>query len=290
MTGYGDVHRHETDAEYVVELRSVNNRYFKSTFKLPDHLQALEPEIDVMLREKLHRGAIGFALRIRGAGGLPTIEINKAAAGVILAQLHEIAASANCQPQVDLASLMSLPGIAQTAPTDPDAMERVRQLVLEMTDKAIEKVVAMRQHEGAALMRDLLGQCDVIDNHLDTIVERAPQVIVDYRDRLLARIQVLLNANDVPLEPDALAREAALFADRCDITEEVTRLRSHLDQFRETLDAGKSVGRKLDFLAQEMLREANTIGSKASDSKISSRTVDTKSAIDRIKEQLQNIE
>lgn len=288
MTGYGEAQQTVEGVSYALELKSLNNRYLKASIKLPEHLAVFESEIEKLLRERLDRGSITYVLRVRDSRADAAQEINVAAVQSYLAQLGRI--STQTKTQLDLTPILALPGVIQ--PPDISEAERKRQLdiIAALTNEAIERLLEMRQVEGQAIRSDLLNQCRQIREHLVVIAERAPLVIQEYHQKLLQRTNDLLAQAKLHLTLDDLRREVAVFAERCDINEEIARLTSHMDQFTALCDSNEQAGRKLDFLAQEMLREANTIGSKANDSIIAHRIIDIKGAIDRLKEQVQNVE
>lgn len=287
MTGYGEAQVGDGDTSYLVELRSVNNRYFKASIKLPDHLAVFDAEVEKLLRRRLVRGSVTCALRIRDAGADIAPDINLAAVRSYLAQLGPLAAEG--QVRIDLAGLLTLPGVCQPPVLDEDERRRQWALIEKATHDAIDHLVAMRATEGRALRDDLLAQCASIRTHLKAVAERAPLVLQEYHQRLLQRANELLGNGSLPLQIDDIKREVAVYAERCDINEEISRLRSHLDQLERLCDSKEAAGRKLDFLAQETLREANTIGSKANDAATAHHVVEIKGAIDRLKEQIQNV-
>jgi uncharacterized protein (TIGR00255 family) len=173
-----------------------------------------------------------------------------------------------------------------------DEAERERQwkIIEKMTREVMDRLIEMRRVEGRSIREDLLGQCRQIRDRLASVAERAPIVLREYHQRLLQRANELIGDGKLQLQLDDVKREVALYAERCDINEEISRLGSHLEQFERLCDSNEYAGRKLDFLAQEMLREANTIGSKANDAAIAHLIVDVKGSIDRLKEQVQNVE
>jgi len=169
-------------------------------------------------------------------------------------------------------------------------VEAIEKAVARVTSDAIASLKQMRKAEGKQLSDDLLANCRGIEDVLNRIAEKAPTVVLDYKERLEKRVNDLLTAAKLSIDEQMLIREVAVFADRCDISEEISRLRSHLELFANACESDESVGRRLDFLCQEMFREVNTIGSKASDARICQWVVDMKCAVDRIKEQVQNVE
>jgi uncharacterized protein (TIGR00255 family) len=288
MTGYGDAHYSDAHVSYVMELRSLNNRYFKLSIKLPEHLAVFEPEIEKLLRTKLTRGSVTCSLRLRSTSADAAQKINVPAMQSYLAQLSEVSLSG--QVHIDLGSILALPGVCEPPELDEAERERQWQIIERMTNQAMDRLIRMREVEGRTIRDDLVGQCRQIRSHLATIGERAPLVVREYHQRLLQRANELLSESRLQLQIDDVKREVALYAERCDINEEVSRLASHLDQFERLCDGREHAGRKLDFLAQEMLRETNTIGSKANDATIAHLIVEIKGTIDRLKEQVQNVE
>ena len=191
---------------------------------------------------------------------------------------------------MDVSGLLTLPGILEPMKPDDKKVSKVKKFVLELTAKAIEDLNKMRLIEGNELKTDLIQNCDSVIEQLEQIKQRKDIVVQEYHEKLKTRIERLLTEAKLDLDQAVLSREVAVFAERCDISEELARLDSHLKQVAQNCDEGGQAGRRLDFLTQEMLREANTIGSKASDVEIAHCVVEIKCAIDRIKEQVQNIE
>jgi uncharacterized protein (TIGR00255 family) len=288
MTGFGDASAQHDGSHYAVELRSLNNRYFKAVIKLPDELAGLEPEIDSMLREKLGRGSITFVLKTRTDSADAAVPINLAALQSYIRQLKQIGLPGD--GSIDVAALLNLPGVCQPAADDTDALDRHRQTVRSLTSSAIDKLLAMRHREGKALFADLEKHLNVIEASVASIEVRAPSVVNEYHRRLTSRVNELLGKAELKVNEADLLKEIAVFAERSDISEEIQRLRHHCRQFRESCTRGEHAGRKLDFITQEMLREANTIASKGNDADIAGHIVEVKGAIDRLKEQVQNVE
>ncbi len=289
MTGFGEAEVRADGVMFRAEVRSLNNRYFKATIKLPEQFQRYESDIDRVLRSTLGRGSVTYNLRVRDENTPSAYQINADAVRHYVERLQDIT-RAQRGTQIDLASLLDVPGVCEPAEIDPSILESQFKIIEKLTRDVLERVVSMRRAEGAALQKDLEQQCAAIRSRLIDVAQRAPQVVEEYHKRLRTRVQQLMASASVELDKDALAREVAVFAERCDVNEEISRLSSHLDQFAELCRSPEEAGRKLDFLTQEMLREANTIGSKANDSQLARCVVEIKAAIDRIKEQVQNVE
>ncbi|MFQ5490026.1 MAG: YicC/YloC family endoribonuclease [Phycisphaerae bacterium] len=290
MTGFGSAAKSQDGTAYTLEIRSLNNRYFKASIKLPEPLQFLEPDIERALRSVLRRGSVNYTLRIRSEGPITGLDINTAALEQYLQRICSAKVPDGVSATIDLAAVSAMPGVCQPPEADDSQREQQRHIVTDLTDHALDGLVAMRRAEGQVLRQELLGQCERLVEHLEAINERAPQVTTEYHQKLRARVEDLTAQARLELDADALTREVALFADRCDITEEIVRLRSHLEQFEGLCDSGPHIGRKMDFLAQEMLRESNTIGSKSNDAQIARAVIEIKAVIDRLKEQVQNVE
>jgi uncharacterized protein (TIGR00255 family) len=291
MTGFARVCREVNGINYAVEIRTVNNRYFKPNIRLPEAAAFLEQEIEKFLRDGIYRGAVNYFLRYKNISGEPMYEIDSAALKSYVEKLNNISRpNSGVECRINLADLLLLPGVVKPQEPENEKAEQLRKAVFEVTGQAIEQLKKMRGREGQALAEDLGCQCGQISGLLEDIKTRKHVVVNEYRDRLSARVNELLKSVRLELDSDTLAREVALFADRSDIGEEIIRLGSHIEQFVASCGTGEHAGRKLDFISQEMLREANTIASKASDAKICLDVVQIKSCIERIKEQVQNVE
>jgi uncharacterized protein (TIGR00255 family) len=292
MTGYGEARLQSDAVSVAVELRAVNNRYLKISIRTSEEFSRLEPEIERLLRHLIRRGTIQVQLQVRRQHAPGDYQLNTVAIRSYLEQLSVLQAeNADVNSGVELGHLLALPGVViepSLIPTEEESNDW--RLVEPVVKAALEKFQAMRREEGRYMgeqLRTLRGQ---ITASLDKIQARAPGVVAAYRDRLQERIQLLLSSQGITLAPQDLIKEVAIFAERTDISEEVTRLGSHLEQFAAALDEPESPGRKLDFLTQEMGRETNTIGSKANDVEIARHVVEIKSAVEKIRELVQNIE
>ncbi|HOK96444.1 MAG TPA: YicC family protein [Anaerohalosphaeraceae bacterium] len=290
MTGFGQACAEVDGVVYTVEIRSVNNRFFKAQFRLPDIAAFLESEIERLHRDTIGRGTVSYWLRMKNISGRALFDIDENTLKTYIRRLKDILDEDDAHSRIDLASLLSLPGIVQPAIPDEASIEKMRQVIVALTQEALAMLQKSRQEEGRALAADLLDHLDRIAFHLDKIRQRVDIVVQEYHSRLKSRISQLLAEAQLKIDENLLAREVAIFAERSDIAEECSRLSAHLGQFRECCQTGGPVGRRLDFMAQEMLREANTISSKSSDTQISQSVIEIKCAIDRLKEQVQNVE
>jgi len=290
MTGYGEAEGVLDGVSYAIELKAVNNRYLKTIIKLPDACTFLEDAIDKELRSSLSRGTINCVLRFKSISADALFEIDESALRSLVAKLNEVSSSVGVKGQIDLAGLLALPGIVRPVMPDEETSAKIRDLAVRLTREAVDKLKQMRETEGKFLEADLLGHCDAMAKELDVVIQRSGSVIGEYAKRLRKRVDELLAEAKLKLDEETLAREVAILADRSDISEETTRLDAHLQQFRQICRMEGQAGRRLDFLSQEMLREANTIASKSADAQIARSVVDIKCLIERIKEQIQNVE
>jgi len=294
MTGFGDAATQADGVHYSVELRSLNNKYFKCSVRLPEEFQGMEAVLEGQLRKRVSRGSFTMTVKFKTTDAQAVSRVNDEAILTYLDHLETIHSKIQDRAvQIDLTQLLALPGVLQPAQDDASLQAKSIPVVTKLLGEATDRLMAMRVTEGQALAEDLLKHLKLIMDRMATIGERAPLVIEEYHQRLRARMDELLAKAELKADESALIREVAVFAERADISEEVTRMAGHVAQFQEIIANDKDtepVGRTLDFLAQEMLREANTIGSKSNDAQISRAMIEAKSAVDRIKEQVQNAE
>jgi uncharacterized protein (TIGR00255 family) len=293
MTGYGEAHHRGDALNLAVELRALNNRYLKVSLRAADPYHLLEPEFEKVIRRVVRRGTLQVHLRYERASAPQDFRINPVALSSYLGQLRDVCDQLGLGERGDalMAQALALPGVVPEPGgaggtrlhDDWPVMEKV---LLE----ALGRLQAMRQEEGRAMAQEMLAYRDGIARHLGRIRERIPQVTAGYRERLLERVRNALAELDVKLDRSDLIKEVSIYSERSDVSEEVVRLSSHLDQFQEMMNEPESAGRKLEFLTQEMFREANTIGSKASDVEISREVVEIKGILEKIRELVQNVE
>jgi uncharacterized protein (TIGR00255 family) len=284
MTGFGEGRSESDSIAVVAEVRTINGRHLKTNYRCSDGYSQLEPQIEAVLRESVRRGSVQVNLKVNRHAVADDFHVNLDVLEGYRRQLGKLAS------EVRVESLLMLPGVVQMPDAAGADVECDWPAVSAALNAAIERLTAMRAKEGAALAADLANQCGVIATELVGVAERAPEVVINYRDKLHERLTRALEKFSSSLDPGDLVREVALFADRCDISEEIVRLRSHIEQFLAAIALPESSGRKLEFIAQEMGREVNTIGSKANDTEISRRVVEMKTALERIREQVQNVE
>jgi len=290
MTGFGDARGANERISVTVEVRSVNNRYLKIASKLPDVFARLESDLEKIVRETIARGTVNVAVRVNHLESATDYALNKEALEDYWRQLSNAASALQTALPHDIGGLLALPGVVTERFIDESDRDNDRPLVREVLRAALAKLDNFRRTEGESMRVDLQTNCAIIAEQLDTVVTQAPNVVTHYRNRLQDRVAELLEGTEAKVSPSDLIREVSIFAERCDINEEITRMRSHLAQFGDFLKDETSMGRKLEFLTQEMFREVNTIGSKANDVAVAHSVVEMKAAIEKMREILQNVE
>lgn len=284
MTGQGSATLTADGTTVTVEIRAVNNRHLKINLRCPDSLITLESVIEKSIRSVVGRGTVNVNIKVEkhSRAGDFSIDLDLLTSYRQQLQTETIA-------DVSTDTLLSLPGVV-TSKSGADNSDASRSLILRVVEEALFQFNQMRVKEGEALSSDLDLQIERLTALIVEIRQHAPLVIQRYSDRLTEKLNQLLQQHNVTLSDSDLAREIGIFADRCDITEEVVRLDSHLKQFRDVMESQISQGRKLDFITQELFREINTIGSKANDASIANCVVESKTVVERIREQVQNCE
>ncbi len=287
MTGFGEAHEHGDRLAVAAEVRTINSRHFKLSLRTGEGYSALEPQIEALVRQSVRRGTVQLNLRVVPIASTDDYRVNVEVLKSYLRQLEPVVESGRT---VAAETLLALPGVIDEG-HDYDRDVAIDWPSIEpVIAKAMQSLAAMRRVEGQALADDLSANSAVIAERCKAIQQRTPHVQFGYRERLIDRINKALSDLNMTVEPADLVREIALFVDRSDISEETVRLKSHLQQFDDALSKAESTGRKLEFIAQEMGREINTIGSKANDTEISAHVVEMKTSLERIREQVQNVE
>ena len=290
MTGFGRSEYSDGKRNIICEIKSVNHRYSDITVKMPRRYSFAEDKIKQAVKEKLSRGKVDVSINVENiTENDVNINLNKLVARQYFDNLTELKNEFGLSGDIDLELLANMPDVLKAVPDVDDEAELTKAILVPVTE-ASARLEEMRAVEGERLKDDLLSKGETIKSILDMIAERAPSVSKDYAEKLRERITALLDGS-VEVPEDRILVEAAIFADKCAIDEEITRLNSHLIQLRSILtESDGPVGKKLDFLVQEMNREANTIGSKANDITITNHMLDIKAEIEKIREQVQNIE
>ena len=293
MTGYGAAERVMETVRVAVEIRAVNNKFLKVTVRRPEGLGSAEAAIERQVRERISRGTVTVNLTIEPRGAAARAPINTEVLAAYRRDLARLAAETGGGGgggEVPLEALLALPGVIGSDEVRLTEIENLGAEVEAAVAEALRRLDAMRETEGRATAQDMETTLGDLERGVAAIEPRASEVVEAYRDRLQERVSALLDGMEVPADDAMLVREVAFFAERSDVNEELSRLKSHVSQFRALFEEAGPVGRKLEFLTQEMVREVNTLGSKSSDLDISRQVVDMKAKVDRLREQTQNIE
>ncbi|HYF75757.1 MAG TPA: YicC/YloC family endoribonuclease [Symbiobacteriaceae bacterium] len=288
MTGFG---RGESSSDFgriVVEMKAVNHRFSEVVFRMPRQFSALEEPARKLILAKVSRGRVDVFVSWEAAAKARGVSVDKELAIAYYNALSALGEEIGSKSELSLDTLAKLPDVLKVEEGQVTA-DDLWPTFEAATALAVDNLIAMREREGATLAQDLLARIAHIEEVGGAVAQRAPGVVEEYRARLAKRLEDLLGQSNV-VDPQRLAQEVAVFADRSDITEEIQRLGSHISQFRAALAGSDAVGRKLDFLVQEIGREINTIGSKANDATITNHVVDAKSELEKVREQVQNIE
>ena len=288
MTGYGRAEETAEGTAITVELRSVNNRYLDCNVRIPRLYLFAEEAIKSRVQGTTSRGKVDvFVTLDQTEAEQVKVTVNRAAADGYCAALRQLAETYGLSDDISVSLLSRFPEVLLAEKAEED-LEQTAQSIFRVLDRALADFDRMRTREGERLKEDILARAAAIEEKVALVEERSPQTVAEYREKLEARMQEVLS--NTQLDPARILTEAAIFADKVAVDEETVRLRSHIGQLRELLSRGGPVGRKLDFLIQEFNREANTIGSKCSDLDIARRVVDIKAEIEKIREQVQNVE
>ncbi len=288
MTGYGSAKGSVEGQEITVELKSVNNRYLDCSVRLPRNFLFAEDTVKQAVSVGVSRGKVDVFVSAQASQDSGTVvSVNEELARGYRDAVARIAETLGLESGLNAFSLARFPDVLTVERRELDK-DKAAAALSEITAKAVEEFNAMREREGERLRRDMLGKLETIEGLVSVVEERSPQTVKEYRERLEARLRDILA--DRSLDEQRVITEAAIFADRTAVDEETVRLRSHIAQFRTMLEEGSPIGRKMDFLVQEFNRESNTIGSKCSDASLAKVVVDLKSEIEKIREQLQNVE
>lgn len=288
MTGYGSAKGSVEGQEITVELKSVNNRYLDCSVRLPRNFLFAEDTVKQAVSAGVSRGKVDVFVSAQASQDSGTVvSVNDELARGYRDAVARIAETLGLESGLNAFSLARFPDVLTVERRELDK-DKAAAALSEITAKAVEEFNAMREREGERLRRDMLGKLETIEGLVSVVEERSPQTVKEYRERLEARLRDILA--DRSLDEQRVITEAAIFADRTAVDEETVRLRSHIAQFRTMLEEGSPIGRKMDFLVQEFNRESNTIGSKCSDASLANVVVDLKSEIEKIREQLQNVE
>ena len=291
MTGYGRAEAVLGGRKYVVEIKSLNHRYLELSLRIPANLLPLEMEIKKKINEHLIRGKIAVTIRretYSGIEGSRLLEVNLPLVKNYYDLLIQLKDLFNLKEDITLDMMAGLKDVFIPLETLEDEITVLWEGLAGVLSNAIAALIDMRQKEGEVLGQDLKARLYLINEHLDEIDARAPQIVLEYQKRLVARIRELMDG--MVIDESRLSQEVAIMAEKSDITEEIVRFRSHIKQFFEMLKSPEAMGRKVDFLIQEMNREVNTIGSKSNDAEVSCHVIEIKSELAKLREQVQNLE
>lgn len=288
MTGYGRAQKILNGRDITVEIRSVNHRYYEYTSRIPRTYSYIDEKLKALLKTSISRGKIDVSVTINNIEGKDSeIAVNKSIAEGYVSALRGSADELGLKDDLTLSNLIKLPDIFNVQKT-PDDEEQVWNDVHEITNEALEKFIDMRSVEGKILGENIIDKADYILEMVGKIEELSPQTVENYRNRLYKKLSEVLE--DKNIDDQRILTEAAIFSEKIAVDEETVRLRSHISQLKTILESDEAVGRKLDFVVQEINREVNTIGSKAQDLNVTKIVVEMKSEIEKIREQIQNIE
>ncbi len=288
MTGYGRSQKILNGRDILVEIRSVNHRYYEYSSKIPRAYSYIDEKLKLLLKSCISRGKVEISVNITNIESKDSvIAVNKAVAEGYVKALREVADELELKDDLTLSKLIKLPDVFNIRKT-PDNEEQVWEDISQTAREALKNFVEMRRIEGEKLQSDILARTDFILESVADIEELSPKTVENYRSRLYQKLSEILEGREA--DPQRIITEAAVFAEKIAVDEETVRLRSHVAQLRDLLDTEEAVGRKLDFIVQEMNREVNTIGSKAQDLDITKLVVDMKAEIEKIREQIQNVE
>ena len=287
MTGYGKATLSVENREYQIEIKSVNHRYLDMNIKMPKTISYLEEEVKKTIMTYVKRGKIDVLITFENNSTEGRkIQINKEIASIYIKELKKLAEEENILANIEVTEISKYPDVLSIQNEQNE--EKIKQELIEVTNQATQKLVEMRSIEGSKMAQDLLQRVEEVQQNVTKISEQSTGLIQDYVVKLESRIKEILPNHEI--DQNRLAQEVVIFADKCSVQEEITRLNSHIQQFKNLLQAEENMGKKLDFLIQEMNRETNTIGSKANCLEITNKVIDIKTQLENIREQIQNIE
>ena len=288
MTGYGRARKTLNKRDITVEVRSVNNRYLDCTVKMPRMYTFAEDAIKQRVQKAISRGKVDVYISVdASAADVAKVTVNRELAAGYAAALQELAQVCGTEPHVTAEQLARFPDVLTVTKADED-LETVSSDLCEVLEEALESYNAMRAVEGKKLAEDILNRLDTIESYTAQVEQRSPETVKEYREKLTARMQEVLQSTTI--DPQRILTEAAIYADKVAVDEETVRLRSHVAQLRTMVESAEPMGRKMDFLIQEVNREANTTGSKCNDVEIARVVVGLKAEVEKMREQVQNVE
>ncbi len=287
MTGYGKSNLSINSREYQVEIKTVNHKYIDTNIRMPRTISYLEEDIRKLITSKLKRGKVDISITFENySKDGNDIRINTELAKMYIGNLRKLAEEENLSSNIDVTEITKLPDVL-TIKSNLDE-KQIKEELLQVVNDAINQLIDMRKNEGKRISEDILAKISQVEEKKDEIFALSTGLIDEYVVKLEARIKEILRTEE--LDKSRLMQEVVIYADKCSVEEEITRLKSHIGQLRNLIDSDEPSGKKMDFLIQEMNRETNTIGSKANNLEITNRVVDIKTILEDIREQIQNIE
>lgn len=288
MTGYGRAQNVLNGRDILVEIRSVNHRYFDYSSRIPRVYSYVDEKLKTLFKEVISRGKVEVSVTINALESKDSvIHVNKSIAEVYITALRSLSGEFDLGDDLKLSNLIKIPDIFNVQKT-PDDEEQIWNDISQVAHEALDQFLNMRISEGKKLKNDIISKANAIEQMVGEVEKISPTTVENYRKKLVLKLEEILASKDI--DEQRIITEAAIFAEKIAVDEETVRLKSHISQFKDMLDSSEAVGRKLDFIVQEMNREVNTIGSKAQDLNITKIVVDMKSEIEKIREQIQNIE
>lgn len=287
MTGFGRANLEKNSREYIVEIKSVNHKYNDITVKAPRNFMAIEDKIRKNVLNKVSRGKIDIYITYlnNGIEGRK-VSINKELATLYIQELKELAKENDIQADIKVTEISKFPDVLNVE--NDEEQECIYEELLECLDMALEAFIQMRKQEGTRIKEDLKNRIQIIEQNVEKISQCSSTIVEEYIEKLENRVNEILKTDVI--DKNRLAQEIVIYSDKCSVEEEITRLRSHISQFKELIEEDKPVGKKIDFLIQEMNREVNTIGSKSGNIEITNTVIELKTVLEDIREQIQNIE
>lgn len=288
MTGFGRAVKELDGYQITVELKSVNHRYFEFSSRVPRQYGFIDDKLKSFINSKVARGKVECFVGIEALNTESAdVAVNHTLAAAYVKALNELKSEYDLKEDFGASTIARFPDVLVVRKADEDE-EKIWQYVKEVAEEAVEKFIAMRSVEGEKMKEDIAGRCNYILDCVSFIEERSPETVKEYNEKLVQRVHDLIG--DITVDEARLLQETAIYADKVAVAEETVRLRSHIAQMNRFLESEEAIGRKMDFLVQEMNRETNTIGSKANDVEIAAKVIDIKAEIEKIREQIQNIE
>ena len=290
MTGFGSAGYDDSEKSVNVEVKSVNNRFLKIKAKFPEFMAEFEPVIEKKIKQTIARGTVTLTINFQSVNTEPVCNVNYDTLQTYYNMFQRMKGELGSDQDFSLDALINLPGVIEKTKANEVDIKLLEKPVFDLISSAMDDLQQMRLRSGKDIMDEIVNRGNQIQSLVKKIEKNAPEMLAVYADRLHERVNKLLKKSDIEIAKDDLCKEIALYADRCDITEEVSLLTSHVEHLNETMDKGGNIGKKLEFIVQEMFREANTMGSKTNNEIMLNNIFDVKTEIEKIKELVLNVE